>query len=231
MATTANTGSSARRRGPSKGDLKERAILVTAERLLAKKSLHEISVDELARGAKISRPTFYFYFESKFAVVRALVEEIVEDTYAAALRWLERTDEPPDEAIRSSIEVGTRHWRDHGPVLRAAVQTLEIFPEMERFWEIITRRFVDAVAVQIEREREAGLAPDGPPSAHALATALIWMDERCFYTASLGIDPSLSYDELIETLTTVWLRSIYGTDKPLEHPSDNGAATAAPAAA
>lgn len=203
---------------------------MTAERLLAKKSLHEISVDELAKGARISRPTFYFYFESKFAVVRALVEEIVEDTYTAALRWLERTDEPPDEAIRSSIEVGTRHWREHGPVLRAAVQTLEIFPEMDRFWEQVTRRFVDAVAVQIEREREAGLALDGPPSAHALATALIWMDERCFYTASLGANPSLNDDELIETLTAVWLRSIYGTDKPLEQPSENGAA-ATPTAA
>jgi AcrR family transcriptional regulator len=230
VPTTTKTDSTARRRGPSKGDLKERAILVTAERLLAKKSLHEISVDELARGAKISRPTFYFYFESKFAVVRTLVEEIVEDTYSAALRWLERTDEPPDEAIRSSIEVGTRHWRDHGPVLRAAVQTLDIFPEMERFWEAITRRFVDAVAVQIDREREAGLAPDGPPSARALATALIWMDERCFYTASLGTDPSLSYDELIETLTTVWLRSIYGTDKPVGQPPVDRVA-AAPTAA
>jgi AcrR family transcriptional regulator len=230
VATTAKTSSKARRRGPSKGDLKERAILVTAERLLAKKSLHEVSVDELAKGAKISRPTFYFYFESKFAVVRALVEEIVEETYAAALRWLERTDEPPDEAIRASIEVSTRHWRDHGPVLRAAVQTLEVFPEMERFWEAITRRFVEAVAVQIDREREAGLAPDGPPSARALATALIWMNERCFYTASLGIDPSLNYDELIETLTTVWLRSIYGTDKPVEHRSLDAAA-ATPTAA
>ena len=216
MSAAVGSGSPARRRGPSKGDLKERAILESAERLLAQKSLYELSVDELARGAGISRPTFYFYFESKFAVVQALVEEIVEDTFAAALSWLERTTEAPDEAIRSSIAVGTRHWRDHGAVLRAAVQSLEVFPEMDRFWETITRRFVDAVAVRIEEERDAGLARPAPPDAHALATALIWMNERCFYTASIGTNPSLTYDELIETLTTVWLRSIYGTDKPIE---------------
>jgi hypothetical protein len=53
------------------------------------------------------------------------------------------------------------------------------------------------------------------------------MNERCFYTASLGIDPSLSYDELIETLTTVWLRTIYGTDKPVEpRPPESDAVTA-----
>ena len=110
------------------------------------------------------------------------------------------------------------------------MQTLEIFPEMDHFWEEVTRRFVDAVAVQIDREREAGLALDGPPSAHALATALIWMNERCFYTASLGTNPSLSDDELVETLTAVWLRSIYGTDKPLGQPTLDAVATPTAAA-
>jgi hypothetical protein len=81
---------------------------------------------------------------------------------------------------------------------------------MGAFWEEITAGFVQAAADQIEREREAGLAPPGPTSAKALATALIWMNERCFYTALLEADPSLEPDELVDTLTTVWLRSVYG---------------------
>ena len=38
------------------GDDRERAILETAERLLEEKRLNEISVDDLAKGAGISRP-------------------------------------------------------------------------------------------------------------------------------------------------------------------------------
>jgi hypothetical protein len=47
-----------------------------------------------------------------------------------------------------------------------------------------------------------------------LATALIRMSERCYYTASLGAEPTLTDRELITTLTTVFLRAIYGTDTP-----------------
>jgi AcrR family transcriptional regulator len=211
MATRELAVASARRRRPSRGDLKEHAILETAERLLAEKSIHEIGVDELAQGAKISRPSFYFYFESKFAVLQALVDRVVQETYAEAERWLEREQEAPEEAVRRSIEAAASHWREYGPILRAAVETWGV-PEMGSFWEQITAGFVQAAADQIDRERKAGIAPPGPPSAKALATALVWMNERCFYTSSFEADPSLDGDELIDTLTAVWLRAVYGSN-------------------
>jgi AcrR family transcriptional regulator len=209
MAASSGPGTRSRRRGPSRGDLKETAILETAGRLLGEKSIHEIGVDELARGAEISRPSFYFYFESKYSVLQALVERVVQETYAEAEQWLSRTDAPPGEAVRRSIEAAARHWRENGPVLRAAVETWGV-SEMGPFWEEITAGFVEAAAAQIEREREAGLAIPAPPGAKALATALIWMNERCFYTASLGAEPSLEGDELVDTLAAVWLRTVYG---------------------
>jgi AcrR family transcriptional regulator len=205
--------SRSRRRGPSKGDLKEQAILETAERLLREKSIHEIGVDELAKGAGISRPTFYFYFESKFAVLQALVDRVVHESYDVASRWLTRDDEIPERAIRHTLEAIAAQWREHGPIMRAAVETWGAVPEMGRYWEAITAGFVEAAAGKIRRERRSGVAPDGP-EAKSLATALIWMNERCFYTAAAGASPSLAPDELVDTLTTVWLRSVYGSDRP-----------------
>ena len=61
------------------GDDREQAILATAERLLEERPLHEISVDDLARGAGISRPTFYFYFASKDAVLLTLLDRVVDE--------------------------------------------------------------------------------------------------------------------------------------------------------
>ena len=61
-----------RRAARPSGDDRELAILTTAERLLAERPLSAISVDDLARGAGISRPTFYFYFASKDAVLLTL---------------------------------------------------------------------------------------------------------------------------------------------------------------
>jgi AcrR family transcriptional regulator len=213
MAMEATTNS-ARRRRPRKGDLKEQAILDTAVELLADRSFDEIGVDELARGAGISRPTFYFYFESKQAVLRVLVEQLTERAFSDS-EWLSGDpDQPPEETIRSGIELGAKLWRDHGPVMRAGFDTWGSAPELRPFWEGITTQFVDAAAEQIKTARSAGVAPNGPPSARALATALIRMSERCYYMASLGAEPSLSDKELTTTLTTVYLRTIYGTDSP-----------------
>src|ERR1044071_9052485 len=84
------------RRAPRvSGDERERAILETAERLLEKRSFHEISIDDLARGAGLSRPTFYFYFPSKEAVLLTLVDRMVEEARTGQGDALERFAEDP----------------------------------------------------------------------------------------------------------------------------------------
>src|SRR4029077_19443864 len=73
--TTASSTRAPRGRRSSRpsGDDREQAILATAERLLEERALADISVDDLAKGAGISRPTFYFYFPSKEAVLLTLI--------------------------------------------------------------------------------------------------------------------------------------------------------------
>jgi AcrR family transcriptional regulator len=192
-----------RRSGPRKGDLKEDAILATCERLLGEKPFGEVGVDELAAGAGISRPAFYFYFESKDAVLRALVERLADRMHAEAASWLAREDDPPEVTVSRSIEAAAEQWREHGPVLRAAVEAWGTVPELQAFWEDVVQRFVDQSAARIAEERGPG------PEADALARALIWMNERCFYMSSLGAGPALSDDELVPTLTAIWLRAVF----------------------
>ncbi|MFY9767921.1 MAG: helix-turn-helix domain-containing protein, partial [Mycobacterium sp.] len=67
-AASSTRSSRGRRSARPSGDDREQAILATAERLLEERSFAEISVDDLAKGAGLSRPTFYFYFKSKEAV-------------------------------------------------------------------------------------------------------------------------------------------------------------------
>ena len=71
-----------RRSSRPSGDDRELAILATAERLLEQRPLGEISVDDLAKGAGISRPTFYFYFPSKDAVLLTLFDRMMSEADA-----------------------------------------------------------------------------------------------------------------------------------------------------
>ena len=205
------TARAARRRTARKGYLTEQAILDTAERLLAERPLSEIAIDELARGAGISRPSFYFYFESREAILRTLSERISEELYRSSQVWLRRVDESPAEAIRRALEANVALWREQVGINVSRDADRERDAELRRFWDDVWRRFVDATAEQIERERAAGLAPP-TPAARSLASALVTMNHQSFYQASLSRRPAKAYRELVDVLVTVWLRSIYGAD-------------------
>jgi len=93
-----------RRGSRPSGDDRELAILATAERLLAERPLSDISIDELARGAGISRPTFYFYFSSKEAVLLSLLDRVVAEADEAAFGNLELpTADPLLERVINAV--------------------------------------------------------------------------------------------------------------------------------
>ena len=210
MFAMSPTGS---RRKRSKGDLTSQAILDTAERLLETKSLDEIAVDELTSGAGISRSTFYFHFESREAVLYALSERVVEGLYDNAALWLRRGSEPPEDSIRRAIAGTVSLWRAHGPVLRAAVRARDTSELVRGFWSGVARKFIDSTATQIEIERDAGVAVPGPPTARSLATVLVSMNETMCYSLSLSRKSAARDREVVDTLTAVWLRSVYGVSQ------------------
>ena len=83
------------------GDEREQALLATAEQLLQERAFADISVDDLAKGAGLSRPTFYFYFPSKDAVLLTLFERVIVD---ADSTMQGDADQAPDDIAQS--------WRD-----------------------------------------------------------------------------------------------------------------------
>jgi AcrR family transcriptional regulator len=202
-----------RRRGRSKGDLKEQAILDTAWRLLADKPLSAISIEDLAKGAGISRPTFYFYFDSREAVVRALGDVVRSRLQDALVEPAGSPDTGALDYLRSRLRTYVGVWLDQGPVLRAMVPLYETDPELRAFWDGVTDRFVAAFAAGIEAERTAGRALPGPPTAEDLARALVAMFWRSGYELSLR-PPDQRADEaerLVETLAQINHRAIYGS--------------------
>lgn len=198
------------RRKQRKGDLTAQAILDTAESLLATKPLDEIAVDELTTGAGVSRSAFYFHFASREAVLFALGERVAEDLDRAADVWFRRSDEQPPEAIRRAIRATVAVWRQHGPVLRAIVRAREVDPQLGEFWRAMARRFVESAAEQIERERAAGVAVAGPPPAKLLAGVLVGMNDQACYHHSLTRRRAAADEAMVDTLTEVWLRAVYG---------------------
>nr|WP_240746915.1 TetR/AcrR family transcriptional regulator [Cryptosporangium phraense] len=198
-----------RRRPRVSGDERESAILATAERLLGERPYAEISTDDLARGAGISRPTFYFYFASKDAVLLALLDRVSVEAHAGATEALElsRSDDPR-VLWRAAIRTFYETFSAHRPVALAAAQARVTSPEVSALWAGIVEGWVGRTQLAIESERARGAAPAGLP-ARDLAIALTSMNERVSYGTFGGFEPAITGPHVVDVLLDVWLAAIY----------------------
>jgi len=205
------------RRAPrASGDERERAILTTAERLLEERPLSEISVEDLANGAGISRPTFYFYFPSKNAVLLTLVDRMVSEAAASRAEALAKLAEEPREGLRLALQDTFEVFGSRRAVILAAAELRATNVEARELWSQVMEGWVADLSEIIESERARGAAPPGQ-AARDLAIALVQMNERAHYASFSGEVPSLAEDRVLDVLVDVWVRAIYGaaaTDRP-----------------
>lgn len=180
-------------------------------RLLGRTSFTDISVAHILDEANISRATFYFYFESKFAVLTGLLENAMDDIFDTVQPFLARAPEDaPEVALERSIRAVTSAWHRHRVILQAVAHHWHSDPGLHTLWLSMVERFVAAGAEEIERERAAGKITS-PLSGRTLASTLFWGTERVLYIAGLGIEPALADEEAaVDPLVRMWHGTLYG---------------------
>jgi len=182
----------------------------TAERLLDERSLHDISVDDLARGAGLSRPGFYFYFASKEQVLLKLLDRLVQEQLQDERGSPGNLADDPARVWRHVLGSSYARWSAHRGVLRATMEVRTTSAEVREVWGRLLARFVDRTTHAIEAERARGAAPPGVP-ARDLAICLNRMNEKVFETMAGDMQPAVAQDDTLDALVGVWLAAIYGT--------------------
>jgi AcrR family transcriptional regulator len=202
-----------RRARRATGDERERAILETFERELDTKSFHEISIDDLASGAGISRSTFYFYFPSKEAVLLTLLDRLFAEADVISDEARQRIADDPAEGVRQALTVYVSIFGNHRAVMRAGTDAQITSPEVMAVWNVVREGWVEMAANTIEDERARGAAPPGLP-ARDLANALLNMNEGVLHTSFAGDGPAIAEESVLDTLQTVWINAIYVENAP-----------------
>jgi AcrR family transcriptional regulator len=216
MAANAQTGVPRARRGsPRAGrddgrDLRAE-ILHATERLLADQRLDQLTVLDVIRAAGVSRATFYIYFESKNAAVADLAQAVLDKIYDLWAPFMAGTEQPSQALLKDHWINTLALWREHRAVLVAAAQAWRADPQSFYQWGAQWNRYIADTNAYVERARANWGAPTDV-DAETLARMLIWLNESTLYMAFT--DPSLERvgdERLAETMSAMWMRSIFGT--------------------
>lgn len=193
------------------GDDREAAILEAAEELLASHGLHELSIDRIARGAGISRSSFYFYFPSKEAVLLSLMDRVISQANARRDEALMAADPEPASLVRAGITAFYETFREHRAVALAAADSRINNPEAAALWSRVMDSWVGMTAAAIEHQQELGRVPPTAVPARDLMTALNLMNERVLHATFAQDAPFLDESAVVDTLVAIWHAAILGT--------------------
>jgi AcrR family transcriptional regulator len=208
MSPGRSSASRARRRRRSPA-VAEREILAAAEELLRERPYRDLTVDEIMRRTELSRPSFYVYFRDRHHLVLRIVERFGAEMWTLSERWFETAEEGAGaERFREALEGVVAVYERHGAVLHALADAATVDPDVELAHNSIMQSFIDVIAKHIESEIEAGRIL--PLDAKETARALALMSDR-YLLVALGRTPSAAPETVIETLATIWTRTLYGT--------------------
>ena len=196
-------------RAATKGDDRRAALLEALDHHLRDAgpgaSLDAINVADLSRRAGVTRSAFYFYFENKASAVAALMEEMYDESFAAAEALT--SGGTPAENIEAMVRALFSSWDKHEHLFRASLDARATSATVRELWDSDRESFVPVVADMITAERASGAAPAGTDPT-ALASVLLELNDRMLERLALG--GALDREQLVEAVVAVWLHTIYG---------------------
>ena len=175
--------------------------------MLRERPFRELTVDEVMRKTDLSRPSFYVYFRDRHHLVLKVVERLTAESSAMADIWLKAEGASGVDMIREATKGVVDVFVRHGPVLQALADAAADDPEVEAAHDHAQNYFVDAIAARIEREVAAGSMLRCDPRETARALAI--MTDR-YLTTVLGRNPTADPDAVVNTICTIWVRTLYG---------------------
>jgi TetR/AcrR family transcriptional regulator, ethionamide resistance regulator len=166
----------------------------------------DVTVDEIAQGAGLTRSAFYFYFRDKHDVLMSATEDVVELVYREADRWWHGDDSDSRLLIRAALEGVVSVYEQNATLLRVATEVSSYDDEVRDLWKGLVERFIEATEQHLRREQGQGRVSPAL-DARTMAEALVWMTERCCYIY-LGRRERPA-EEVAEALIQTWTTALY----------------------
>jgi AcrR family transcriptional regulator len=202
---TAQSAPEARR---SRGDRQREAIVAAVRELLQERSFADLSVSTISERAGVARSGFYFYFDSKYAVLAVILAEASELldrlTHGFAPR---EPGETPEAFAKRMVGSAAAVYANDDPVLTACAVArntdAQIREMMDDFYDAVIDKLITLV------EQDTGARPickDLPALVRMMAatTTMTLTHDSTFI--GRGEDPARA----IDSLERLWVAALWG---------------------
>jgi TetR/AcrR family transcriptional regulator, ethionamide resistance regulator len=196
--------------GPAKGDRRRQAIVDAVENLLQTRTIGELSVEDIAAEAGISRSGFYFYFESKYAALADALSDVADAIERAADDFFGSTEREPRDYVHDALTGVTHMWRKHADLMVAVVDAAHSDSGARALWDDWRTRFVDGISRSFEDERRAGRAHANGVPTEDLARVLLAMNLGTLYDLARTRASDEEAERAVAALASVWLSAVWG---------------------
>ncbi|MET0993561.1 MAG: TetR/AcrR family transcriptional regulator [Mycobacterium sp.] len=192
----------------SRGDRQRDAIVAAVRELLHERSFADLSVSTISERAGVARSGFYFYFDSKYAVLAVILADARELLDNLTHHFAPREPgEEPFEFAKRMVGSAAAVYANDDPVLTACAAARNTDAQIREMMDDFYDGIVDKLVTLLEQDADARpISDDLPALVRALAatTTMTLTQDSAF--VGRGIDPKRA----IDALERLWVAGIWG---------------------
>ncbi len=202
-----------RQSGPRRrGDRQRLAIVRAVRELLTEKPFAELSVSTISDRAGVARSGFYFYFDSKYAVLAQILGEVAEELEDLTGDFAPRGDqETPAQFARRMIGSAATVYAHNDPVISACNIARNTDAEIREILDGFTDAVIDQIVPIVEAEIANGTADPITDDVRGLVRMLAAATALTLSGESVFVGPERDLDRAVRVLETLWLHALWGS--------------------
>ncbi|HET9875496.1 MAG TPA: TetR/AcrR family transcriptional regulator [Mycobacterium sp.] len=194
-----------------RGDRQRQAILQAVRELLGQKPFAELSVSTISDRAGVARSGFYFYFDSKYAVLAQILAEAAHELEELTQYFAPRgDDESPAAFAKRMVGSAAAVYAHNDPVMSACNVARNTDAEIREILDAQLDAVINQVVGVVTDEINAGTAhpisDDVPALVRTLAVTTAFMLSGD--AAYLGPDGDVARG--VGVLEALWLNALWG---------------------
>jgi AcrR family transcriptional regulator len=192
----------------SRGDRQREAIVNAVRELLQEGSFADLSVSTISERAGVARSGFYFYFDSKYAVLAVILADASELLDELTHHFAPREPgETPEAFAKRMVGSAAAVYNNDDPVLKACSVARNTDAQIGEMMDDFYDGIIDKLITLLEQDSDARpISDDLPALVRTLAavTSFTLTEDSAF--VGRGEDPARAID-IVERL---WLSAFWG---------------------